>query len=56
VTVFAGLQERWLRAESRERSSLEALGVARLILLVEPPFDPRRVVAAGTLLGAARRQ
>ena len=56
VTVFAGLQERWLRAESRERSSLEALGVARLILLVEPPFDPRRVAAAGTLLGAARRQ
>jgi alkanesulfonate monooxygenase SsuD/methylene tetrahydromethanopterin reductase-like flavin-dependent oxidoreductase (luciferase family) len=56
VTVFAGMQERWLRAESRERSSLEALGVARLILLVEPPFDPRQVEAAGTLLGAARRQ
>src|SRR2546422_507728 len=56
VTVFAGLQERWLRAESRARSSLEALGVARLILLVEPPFDPRQVESAGTLLGAERRQ
>src|SRR3989442_725195 len=56
VTVFAGLQERWLRAESQARSSLEALGVARLILLVEPPFDPREVESAGTLLGAERRQ
>ena len=50
VTVFAGLSERWLRRGSRERAALEDLGVARLILLVEPPYDPRQIADAGRLL------
>jgi alkanesulfonate monooxygenase SsuD/methylene tetrahydromethanopterin reductase-like flavin-dependent oxidoreductase (luciferase family) len=50
VTVFAGLDERWLRADSRARQSLERLGVARLILLASPPFDPAEIRAAGRLL------
>jgi alkanesulfonate monooxygenase SsuD/methylene tetrahydromethanopterin reductase-like flavin-dependent oxidoreductase (luciferase family) len=55
VTVFAGLDERWLRSDSRARQSLERLGVDRLILLVSPPFDPGEIRAAGRLLGAAPR-
>src|SRR2546430_10084366 len=39
VTVFAGMEERWLRADSQGRQSLERAGVHRLILLVPPPFD-----------------
>jgi alkanesulfonate monooxygenase SsuD/methylene tetrahydromethanopterin reductase-like flavin-dependent oxidoreductase (luciferase family) len=39
VTVFAGLDERWLDAGSRARQRLEALGVERLILLDGPPYD-----------------
>ena len=38
VTVFAGLEERWLQTDSRARQSLERVGVDRLILLVGPPF------------------
>jgi alkanesulfonate monooxygenase SsuD/methylene tetrahydromethanopterin reductase-like flavin-dependent oxidoreductase (luciferase family) len=51
VTVFAGLAERWLRRESRERERLSAVGVDRLILLVAPPYvdDIQR---AGRLLEA----
>ena len=37
VTVFAGLADGWLSAGSSPRAGLEALGVARLILLVPPP-------------------
>jgi alkanesulfonate monooxygenase SsuD/methylene tetrahydromethanopterin reductase-like flavin-dependent oxidoreductase (luciferase family) len=55
VTVFAGLQDRWLQADSRARGALEALGVDRLILLLEPPFDARRLRAAGAQLAPARR-
>jgi alkanesulfonate monooxygenase SsuD/methylene tetrahydromethanopterin reductase-like flavin-dependent oxidoreductase (luciferase family) len=55
VTVFAGMDERWLRADSRARQSLDRVGVDRLILLVSPPFDPGQIRAAGTLLGASRR-
>src|SRR2546427_405190 len=40
VTAFAGLDERWLRPDSRARQTLERVGVERLILLVEPPSDP----------------
>jgi alkanesulfonate monooxygenase SsuD/methylene tetrahydromethanopterin reductase-like flavin-dependent oxidoreductase (luciferase family) len=54
VTVFAGLDERWLRSDSRTRQSLERLGVERLILLVSPPFDPGEIRSAGRLLGAPR--
>src|SRR5947199_257340 len=50
VTVFAGLDERWLRSDSRARQTLDRAGVERLILLVEPPFDPEEIRAAGRLL------
>ncbi|HUG35432.1 MAG TPA: LLM class flavin-dependent oxidoreductase [Candidatus Limnocylindrales bacterium] len=53
VTVFAGLREAYLRPDAAARISLERLGVARLILLLEPPFDPARIIEAGRLL--ARR-
>jgi alkanesulfonate monooxygenase SsuD/methylene tetrahydromethanopterin reductase-like flavin-dependent oxidoreductase (luciferase family) len=51
TTVFAGLDERWLKADSRARQSLERVGVDRLILLVSPPFDPAEIRAAGRVLG-----
>jgi alkanesulfonate monooxygenase SsuD/methylene tetrahydromethanopterin reductase-like flavin-dependent oxidoreductase (luciferase family) len=50
VTVFAGLDERWLKSGSRARQSLEGIGVDRLILLVSPPFAPTEIRAAGKLL------
>jgi len=39
VTVFAGLDERWLDPASRGRQRLDQLGVERLILLSSPPFE-----------------
>jgi len=39
TTVFAGLEERWLRGDSRARQMLERAAVDRLILLVGPPFE-----------------
>lgn len=51
VSVFAGLRERWLRPDSPDRASLEALGVERLILLVSPPFDTGEIREAGQMLG-----
>jgi len=50
VTVFAGLDERWLDPGSRARQRLDALGVERLILLVGPPFDLEEIQRAGRLL------
>ena len=50
VTVFAGLEERWLGADSRARQALDRVGVDRLILLVAPPFDARAIARAGRLL------
>ena len=50
VTVFAGLEKRWLEADSRARQMLERVGVGRLILLVSPPFDAGQIRAAGALL------
>jgi len=50
LTVFAGLDERWLAPDSRPRQSLERVGVERLILLTEPPFDPQEIQACGRLL------
>jgi alkanesulfonate monooxygenase SsuD/methylene tetrahydromethanopterin reductase-like flavin-dependent oxidoreductase (luciferase family) len=50
VTVFAGLGERWLRPGSGARQTLEGLGVSRLILLVEPPFEDRAIRTAGEML------
>ena len=52
VTVFAGLDERWLRGDSRPRRALEDAGVERLILLVEPPFDAEEIRQAGRLLSS----
>ena len=54
VTVFAGMDDRWLRPDARARQLLERVGVDRLILLVPPPFDAERIRRAGPLLAAAR--
>jgi alkanesulfonate monooxygenase SsuD/methylene tetrahydromethanopterin reductase-like flavin-dependent oxidoreductase (luciferase family) len=50
ITVFAGLEERWLRPDSQARQRLERVGVDRLILLLAPPFDPVTIRDAGRLL------
>ncbi|HEV8587134.1 MAG TPA: LLM class flavin-dependent oxidoreductase [Methylomirabilota bacterium] len=50
ATVFTGLDERMLRADSRARQSLERAGVQRLILLVSPPFDAGEIRGAGRVL------
>ena len=52
VTVFAGLEERWLRSDSRARQMLDRVGVDRLILLVSPPFDAGEIRQAGRVLSA----
>jgi len=54
MTVFAGLDPRWLDPSSRARQSLERLDVARLILLLEPPYDADQIREAGRMLSAAR--
>lgn len=56
VTVFAGLEERWLQRDTRARQLLERVGVNRLILLLSPPFDLERIRHAGSLLRAARKE
>jgi alkanesulfonate monooxygenase SsuD/methylene tetrahydromethanopterin reductase-like flavin-dependent oxidoreductase (luciferase family) len=53
ITVFAGLADAWLGPGSGPRRGLEALGVARLILLVQPPYDLARIGAAKRLLTEA---
>jgi alkanesulfonate monooxygenase SsuD/methylene tetrahydromethanopterin reductase-like flavin-dependent oxidoreductase (luciferase family) len=50
VTVFAGLEERWVRPDTRARQMLERVGVDRLILLTAPPYDPGQIGALGRLL------
>jgi alkanesulfonate monooxygenase SsuD/methylene tetrahydromethanopterin reductase-like flavin-dependent oxidoreductase (luciferase family) len=50
LTVFAGLDERWLQPDSRARQVLGRLDVARLILLTEPPYDPDQIRQAGRRL------
>ena len=52
VTVFTGLADGWLSAGSAPRAGLEALGVARLILLVQPPYDVGKIREAGRRLMA----
>jgi len=54
MTVFAGFREPYLRPDSQARASLARLGVARLILLLEPPYDPDRIRGAGRLLAGGR--
>jgi alkanesulfonate monooxygenase SsuD/methylene tetrahydromethanopterin reductase-like flavin-dependent oxidoreductase (luciferase family) len=39
VTVFAGMEQRWLEPDSRARQMLARVGVDRLILLAAPPYD-----------------
>jgi alkanesulfonate monooxygenase SsuD/methylene tetrahydromethanopterin reductase-like flavin-dependent oxidoreductase (luciferase family) len=53
LTVFGGLSDRWLRPDSPDRAALAQLGVSRLILLVEPPYDLRAIRAAGRALTAS---
>jgi alkanesulfonate monooxygenase SsuD/methylene tetrahydromethanopterin reductase-like flavin-dependent oxidoreductase (luciferase family) len=52
ITVFAGLEERWLRSDSRARQSIADVGVDRLILLAGPPFDLDAIRRLGRLLHA----
>lgn len=52
ITVLAGLEPAWLRADSKARLSLERAGVDRVILLVPPPFDSHEILAAGRTLTA----
>jgi len=52
VTVFTGLADGWLGRNSAPRAALEALGVARVILLVQPPYDLAKIREAGRRLGA----
>lgn len=54
ISVFAGLSERWLTPGSRERERLNALGVGRLILLVQPPYPLAQIAEAGRLLSVGR--
>jgi len=54
LTVFAGLDERWLDPTSRARQMLERVNVDRLILLLEPPFDPEEIRQAGRILTSTR--
>ncbi len=51
VTVFAGLDRRWVENRSPDREHLKSLGVQRLVLLTHPPYDPGTIAAAGRLLG-----
>lgn len=50
VTVFAGMDERWLTPDSRARQMLDRVGVDRLTLLVSPPFDADEIRGAGRRL------
>ena len=50
LSVFTGLAPAWLRADSENRAALERVGVDRVILLVEPPYDPSQISEAGRLL------
>ncbi len=54
VTAFAGLEPRWLDHQSAERSRLHRLGVDRLILVVDPPYDASEIRAAGRLMARSR--
>ncbi len=54
VTAFAGLDQRWLDQGSAERARLRRSGVDRLILVVDPPYDPDEIRAAGRLMARSR--
>jgi alkanesulfonate monooxygenase SsuD/methylene tetrahydromethanopterin reductase-like flavin-dependent oxidoreductase (luciferase family) len=42
VTVYSALDESWMDVDSPARAELAALGVDRLILFLNPPFDAAR--------------
>jgi alkanesulfonate monooxygenase SsuD/methylene tetrahydromethanopterin reductase-like flavin-dependent oxidoreductase (luciferase family) len=50
VTVFTGLDKKGRPVDSPARADLVALGVDRLILVVNPPYDRARIAAARRLL------
>ena len=50
LTVFAGLSEPYVRADSSVRASLEQKGVDRLILLTGPPYYLEEIREAGRML------
>jgi alkanesulfonate monooxygenase SsuD/methylene tetrahydromethanopterin reductase-like flavin-dependent oxidoreductase (luciferase family) len=50
MTVFAGLEERWLRPDSRGHQMLDGIGVDRLILLAGPPYEVGEIRRLGRLL------
>ena len=50
LSVFAGFAPAWIRADSENRAALERVGVDRVILLTEPPYDPSQIRAASRLL------
>ena len=52
VTVFGGFRDSYLDPAAPVRLSLEQRGVDRLILLLEPPYDPERIRKAARPLGA----
>jgi alkanesulfonate monooxygenase SsuD/methylene tetrahydromethanopterin reductase-like flavin-dependent oxidoreductase (luciferase family) len=52
ITVFAGMDKRWLEPDARARQMLARVGVDRLILLVAPPFDATVIRQSGRSLTA----
>jgi alkanesulfonate monooxygenase SsuD/methylene tetrahydromethanopterin reductase-like flavin-dependent oxidoreductase (luciferase family) len=50
VTVHTAFEEQWLVPDSPARARLVSIGVDRLILDLSPPYDHRRIAAAGHLL------
>jgi len=54
VPMGARYTDTYLKRDSPARASLERLGVERLILLMEPPFDQARLREAGRLLDGSR--
>jgi alkanesulfonate monooxygenase SsuD/methylene tetrahydromethanopterin reductase-like flavin-dependent oxidoreductase (luciferase family) len=55
ISVFAGLETSWVRADSRARQMLDRVGIDRLILLVSPPFDAGEIREAGRMLERTAR-
>ena len=43
VTVYSKFEQSWFDADSSPRAELTALGVDRLILFLDPPFDAARI-------------
>jgi alkanesulfonate monooxygenase SsuD/methylene tetrahydromethanopterin reductase-like flavin-dependent oxidoreductase (luciferase family) len=51
VTVFAGLDPRWVRPGSSARARLDEVGVDRLILLVSAPYERGAIEAVASEIG-----